>query len=540
MAELKLANSIVDERYAVDRCLGRGSYAEIFLAYDKQFDDAPVIIKALNSSLQGTPDTDLERTLVENFQNEANALDKVRHPHIIRRLGHGTAIDLGGKLFHYLVLEYMPGGDLMSLCKKRPLSLNEVMLYFEQVAEALAYAHSQQVIHRDIKPKNLLLSTDHQTLKICDFGVAKMTGQNVDDEITRVGTDVYAPPEHHPEDDGEACDEKLTPSADVYSLAKTIYTAMCGRAPRGFSRRPISSLPTELVMQRWGGALLRVLNKATATRVADRYATVNEFWEDFAAINNLLPEEDEEKTHVSSRLQGTSDVERPSTVPNFQNPATASKRLPKQARIVVDLPTRKQDSGFRIQDSGNQTSQNVTVSQIATEQAATVTATPANNAMQNHFVQQGAVAQRNVDAVRTRKLQTDTKLERNVFDKMRSKVKPNYLRWAFIVFLLLAVGGFVSSVYLYFSNQPSLISWIDKDGEILGAEFVKLRADATTKGKTLRWLPRGTRIRKMGEERDGWVRVKVTYVPPTPLPVDAPTDNLSVDTGWINSRLIDF
>ena len=190
MAELKLENSIVDERYCIERCLGRGSYAEIFLAYDQKQDDTPVIIKALNPTLQGTPDTDLERTLVENFQNEANALDKVRHPHIIRRLGHGTAIDLNGTVFHYLVLEYMAGGDLLSLCNKRCLSLNEAMTYFEQIAEALAFAHSQQVIHRDIKPKNLLLSADHKVIKICDFGVAKMTGQNTDDEITRVGTDV--------------------------------------------------------------------------------------------------------------------------------------------------------------------------------------------------------------------------------------------------------------------------------------------------------------------------------------------------------------
>src|SRR5262245_34767696 len=103
MPELKLENSIVDDRYLIDRCLGRGSYAEIFLAYDQNRSDEPVIIKALNTSLQGTPDQELERTLIENFQNEAIAIDKVRHPNIIRRLGHGTAADLQGKPFHYLV-----------------------------------------------------------------------------------------------------------------------------------------------------------------------------------------------------------------------------------------------------------------------------------------------------------------------------------------------------------------------------------------------------------------------------------------------------
>ena len=243
--ELRLENSVVDDRYLVERCLGRGSYAEIFLALDQQDNDRLVIIKALNTSLQGTLDPDLEQTLVENFQNEAIALDRVRHPHIIQRLGHGTAADLEGVPFHYLVLEYMPGGDLWSLCRHQALRLDDALFYFQQVAEALAYAHSQRVIHRDIKPNNLLLSADRRELKIADFGVAKMTHDDTS-EITRVGTNVYAPPEHHPDVRHDDLNEKLTPSADVYSLAKTIYTAMTGRAPRQFSRESIKELPSEL------------------------------------------------------------------------------------------------------------------------------------------------------------------------------------------------------------------------------------------------------------------------------------------------------
>ncbi len=537
MAELKLENSIVDERYCIERCLGRGSYAEIFLAYDQKQDDTPVIIKALNPTLQGTPDTDLERTLVENFQNEANALDKVRHPHIIRRLGHGTAIDLNGKVFHYLVLEYMAGGDLHSLCNKKALGLNEALIYFEQVAEALAFAHTQHVIHRDIKPKNLLLSADRNVIKVCDFGVAKMTGQSCDDEITRVGTDVYAPPEHHPDSDEES-DEKLTPSADVYSLAKTIYTAMTGRAPRGFSRKPLTTLPPELMTQKWGGALLKVLNKATATRVVERYASIDDFWKDFAALDHLLAEDEEEQTHVSSRLQATSNVERPAVVPNFQAIATTSGRLHKQARIVVELPTRSREPA-----GGNQASQNLP--QVPAHQAAngqTAVAVPANQGLQNHLVQSGAVAQRASDSIKTRRLQADTRLERNLFDKVRSKVKVEWMLRIFILFLVLTIIGLASSVYFRFSGQtdaPQIMNWFnDKDGEI-GKEWVNLRSDPTTSGKILRWLPKGTKIH-MQEKRGAWVRVKVTYVPTTTLPTKAPTDNLSADTGWINSELIDF
>src|SRR5262245_59039633 len=176
MPELKLENSLVDGRYEVFERLGRGSYSEIFVARDRQADGMEIVIKALNTSLQGTPDVDLERTLIENFQNEAIALDTVRHPNVILRLGHGTAADLRGVPFHYLVLEYLPGGDLLNLCRERPkssLGLDEALFFFKQASEALAYAHTKDIIHRDLKPNNLLLSANRRTLKIADFGVAR-------------------------------------------------------------------------------------------------------------------------------------------------------------------------------------------------------------------------------------------------------------------------------------------------------------------------------------------------------------------------------
>lgn len=87
MPELKLEHSLVDDRYEVRERLGLGSYAEIWVARDQHGGGMEVVLKALNTTLQGTPDADLERTLIENFQNEAIALDTVRHPHVILRLG---------------------------------------------------------------------------------------------------------------------------------------------------------------------------------------------------------------------------------------------------------------------------------------------------------------------------------------------------------------------------------------------------------------------------------------------------------------------
>src|ERR671933_219115 len=199
MSELKLQQTRLDGRYDILECLGRGSYAEIYVARDEAAPPGQpqmVVIKALNVFLQGAIDPELEMTLIDNFRNEAVALDRVRHPNVINRLGHGTAIDLAGQTFHYLVLEYLSGGDMADLCRHSPLSIEQTLFYLDQVCAGLQHAHERGVIHRDIKPQNLLFTADRQTVKIADFGVAKIETGMVG--ITRVGTDVYAAPEHHP------------------------------------------------------------------------------------------------------------------------------------------------------------------------------------------------------------------------------------------------------------------------------------------------------------------------------------------------------
>src|SRR5688572_25179685 len=285
MSELKLQQCRLDGRYDVLDCLGRGSYSEVYMARDMAASGGSpptVVIKALNASLQGEPDPELERTLIENFRNEAVALDRVRHPHIISRLGHGTAMDLQHRTFHYLVLEYLPGGDLQALCRTRPLALDGALFYLEQVSAGLSHAHKNGVIHRDIKPQNLLLTADQHVVKIADFGVAKI--EAAEGAITRVGTDVYAAPEHHPLAQTGPLDTaslthrviQLTPAADVYSLAKTFYMLLAGEAPRRFSRKSISTLPPQLASQPWAVPVLRVLERATSTNPEKRYQTVEE------------------------------------------------------------------------------------------------------------------------------------------------------------------------------------------------------------------------------------------------------------------------
>ncbi|MGB7068940.1 MAG: serine/threonine protein kinase [Pyrinomonadaceae bacterium] len=307
MRELSLQNCRLDKRYDILRRLGCGSYAEIYLARDvlatPQSPHNLVVIKALNVFLQDHPDSDLERTLVDNFQNEAIALDKVRHPNIISRMGHGTARDLSGAVFHYIVLEYLSGGDLNTACRQRRLTPELSLKYVEQTCAGLRHAHDNGIIHRDIKPQNLLLTKDGITIKIADFGVARMG--HADSPITRVGTNVYAPPEHSPMFAGPANTPTLYPltaAADIYSLAKSMYTMICYEPPRVYANQPITALAGTAASEVWADELLRVLNRATSSDPQQRPQTVDAFWSDLAGYREMISR-DEVITHVGCRLE---------------------------------------------------------------------------------------------------------------------------------------------------------------------------------------------------------------------------------------------
>ncbi|HSP64126.1 MAG TPA: serine/threonine protein kinase [Pyrinomonadaceae bacterium] len=314
MTELKLLQCRLDGRYDIEDCLGRGSYAEIYVARDRAATDErfrTVVVKALNLLLQGDQDPELERTLIQNFQNEATALDRVRHPNIISRLGHGTAIDLTSTAFHYIVLEYLSGGDLSALSRREPLGLDRALFYLQQISAGLAHAHECGVIHRDIKPQNLLLTADYQVVKIADFGVAKLGA--ADGAITRVGTNIYAAPEHNPLmqtaplDPGSlaSAEPHLTPAADIYSLAKTAYTLICGAPPRRFAQHAITEFPEPIASKSWAASFLRVLERATQTRASDRYQTVQDFGDE---LNDAAMPPTQPLAFAQPRMRPISDL----------------------------------------------------------------------------------------------------------------------------------------------------------------------------------------------------------------------------------------
>lgn len=288
MNELKLDGVVLAGRYQIKGRISSGSFAEVFIADDLQSASKDVAIKTLNTDLQGTCEADLEKLLLVNFEKEAAILRSISHPNIVSLLDEGVATDLLHREFSFIVLEYMSGGDLLDLTRTQAsscLSLGQTLNYLRQISDGLSHAHLHGIIHRDLKPNNFLLTADHQTVKIADFGIAKLTSDEAG-EITRVGTGIYSAPEHSP-NASEATFGTLTATADIYSLAKSCFSLVCGRSPSEFAGKPITELPPIVKTQPWANAFLDVLKRATAKLIDKRYGSVAEFWNDLSQLITL-------------------------------------------------------------------------------------------------------------------------------------------------------------------------------------------------------------------------------------------------------------
>jgi serine/threonine protein kinase len=500
MSELKLQQSRLDGRYDILECLGRGSYAEIYVANDNApAEDAPrtIVIKALNLYLQGEPDVELERTLVTNFQNEAVALDRVRHPNVINRLGHGTAIDLSGTTFHYIVLEYLPGGDMFALTKTRPLSIARTLFYLEQVCSGLAHAHKCGVIHRDIKPQNLLLTEDREIVKIADFGVARLDA--TEGAITRVGTNIYSAPEHNPQMQTGQLDttglrlphDSLTPAADIYSLAKTAYALIAGESPRRFAQHALTDLPPFARETYWGDAVLRVLEKATQSRAEDRYQRVEQFWDELA------------------------DATLPPTRPLQMVPLAEARRKPSE-----DLSIEPEDFTEAAPPRPH----------FAVPGPADLTFAGVDTIKRPRIVVPISLAQ---EAANGRK-QTPAPVSEEILPRSKKR------RALVAAGLILAFSGMLLATHKYVTSQWNPLADITRIAEpvVIGREGVtttdvNLRPVANVSQEPIGLAEFGSKVKVLSADNN-WYEVQVTeHARPK-------TDPYSSDRGWVNKRYVRF
>ncbi|MEO7970011.1 MAG: serine/threonine protein kinase [bacterium] len=511
MAELKLQQSRLDGRYDIVECLGRGSYAEIYVAHDNAAPEgAPttVVIKALNMFLQDTPDADLEHTLIANFQNEAVALDRVRHPNIISRLGHGTAIDLTGTTFHYIVLEYLSGGDMSALARQQALTIDKAVFYLEQVCSGLAHAHKCGVIHRDIKPHNLLLTGDRQIVKIADFGVARLEAN--EGAITRVGTNIYSAPEHNPLVQTGQLDsgallinkEHLTPAADIYSLAKTTYTLLAGESPRRFAQHAIRELPESINNHFWSKSLLRVLEKATQTRPRERYQTVQEFWDEFAEAA-LPPTRVLKAVNTEARRKPSADL------------AVEPDEFPKAAPQAHFVPM---------------TSPAALAFAEAQRRPKIVVPVTAAQANKKPVGRDHVASDPGAQAARMRKAASARRPVAS--QRKRAYIVAAVLIAAFSI-MLLATHKYVTSHWNPFVNLPAMGDLFVIGREGVTTTDVNLRSDASMANPPVGVAENGSRV-KILSTTDNWYEVQVLqHGRPKASPFTS-------DRGWINKKFVKF
>jgi serine/threonine-protein kinase len=205
----------LEERYRIERELGRGGMAVVYLAHDLRH-ERQVAVKVLRPELAASVG-------VERFLREIKLAAKLTHQNVLALYDSGEADG-----FLYYVMPYVEGESLRhKLSREGQLAITEALRLTQEVAEGLDYAHEQGVIHRDIKPENILLSRGHAL--IADFGIAKAVAMSDAPHLTSRGTSVGTPTYMSPEQ--AAGDRQVDARSDVYSLGCVLYEMLAGEPP---------------------------------------------------------------------------------------------------------------------------------------------------------------------------------------------------------------------------------------------------------------------------------------------------------------------
>ncbi len=260
----ELVGEIVGERYRIEEVVGAGGMATVYKAFDQTL-ERPVAVKVMRREVVKEADQ------LERFRREARAAAKLSHAHIV------TVIDAGEENSRpYIVFEYVPGETLKQRIKSEgPLPITEAVAYAIEIGSALVAAHAAGLVHRDVKPQNVLLDTQGHA-KVADFGIAREL--DASDGLTKtgrvLGTTDYVSPE-------QAMGEDVTGQSDVYSLGIVLYEMLAGDVPfKGENHVAVAmkhvkdQLPDiQEVRPEVSNALAAVIEKMTAKEPVDRYLT---------------------------------------------------------------------------------------------------------------------------------------------------------------------------------------------------------------------------------------------------------------------------
>ena len=332
----------INNRYEIVKSIGEGGMANVYLANDKIL-DRKVAIKVLRGDLSS------DDKFIRRFQREALSVSNLSHPNIVEVYDVGEEDEE-----YYIVMEYIEGKTLKQLLKKREsLTLTEVIDIMTQLTDGISHAHESYIIHRDIKPQNIMIQDDGR-IKITDFGIAMaLNATQLTQTNSVMGSVHYLPPE-------QASGKGATVKSDIYSMGILMYELLTGTVPfKGDNaveialkhmkdkipsiRKQDPSIPQSVE---------NILLKATAKNPRNRYDTAKEMHEDL--LNCLKEEHANDKKIVFEYPENDIDDNTPIT------PTTKPKKKvekPKEEEIDEDteelITEIKNDSSEKEDDNNN-------------------------------------------------------------------------------------------------------------------------------------------------------------------------------------------
>lgn len=314
-----MADLLIKNTYRIEREIGAGGMGAVYEA--THVDLGKCALKQLKQQFAGRPD------VLKRFRREARDMFRLKHPHIVRVFDYGVEEGFGA----YLVMDFVDGSDLGRVIRENgPLPLDEIIRIGSEVASALDYAHAQGLVHRDIKPGNILIESTTRRALVTDFGIAKHTEQK-DDETTDamthtegfIGTSRYSSPE-------QLRSEDLDARADIYSLGAVLYEMTSGR-------KYLEGMPENQIIIRVGGfsdwkpdliypagvpgALLELIEACIERDRDKRIARASEIIERLRHCAQATP------AAVSATVPGLAARPAPRTVPEEPTQPTAVERF---------------------------------------------------------------------------------------------------------------------------------------------------------------------------------------------------------------------
>lgn len=287
--------SLINDRYDLGESIGRGGMAEVFLAHDVLL-NRPVALKVLFAEYATDP------AFVERFRREAQSAANLTHPNIVGVYDWGRVGNT-----YFIAMEYIQGRTLAAiLAEHKKLTAAQACDIAIKIAAALGIAHGKGVVHRDIKPGNILISGNGQ-VKVADFGIARAFGSDVADALTQVGSVMGTATYFSPE---QAQGGQPDPRSDIYSLGIVMYEMIAGRTPFfgdnavGVAYQQVHNAPPPLheFAPDVPNAFEAIVAKCLAKSPKRRYANANALRDDLRRFING------EEVRALTEIRGTASI----------------------------------------------------------------------------------------------------------------------------------------------------------------------------------------------------------------------------------------